>query len=152
MDSMMKAVKRVSRCFTLYRGRCLEAEGINGYQHSYLLRICEQPGLTQDELAQAIYVNKSNVTRQLALLEQEGFVTRQPGETDRRQMAVYPTDKARALYPRVRQVAMDWEAALLEGMGEEERAALAVSLEKMAARAAELAAPRQTMKGDGRPE
>ena len=149
MDSMMKAIKRVSRCFTLYRGRCLEAEGINGYQHSYLLRICEQPGLTQEELAKAIFVNKSNVTRQLALLEQSGYVARMPNQTDRRQMEVYPTEKARALYPKVRQVAVEWEAALLEGLSETERDELAVLLQKMAVRAAELALPKDK-RGEGK--
>ena len=146
---MMKAIKRISRCSTLYRGRRLEAEGINGYQHSYLMRVCEQPGLTQDELARAIFVNKSNVTRQLALLEQAGYIVRRPVETDRRQMAVYPTEKAEALYPRVRQVAQEWEAALLDGLGEAERAALSALLEKMAARAAELVASRDSLKGEG---
>ena len=44
MIRLMAAIKCISRCSTLYRAEALEAEGLGGYQQTYLLHICEKPG------------------------------------------------------------------------------------------------------------
>lgn len=137
MESLMRYVKRISRCFTLYRGRQLEEAGINGYQHSYLLLICDRPGISQEQLAERLYVNKSNVTRQLASLEQGGFIRREADPADRRQLRVYPTERAEALIPSIRQIIVDWNDGLLAGLSEAEREQLFALLRLMAQRAAE---------------
>ena len=49
---------------------------------------------SQEQLVKEIYVHKSSVARQLALLEQNGFITRSACPSDRRQLLVYPTEKA----------------------------------------------------------
>lgn len=100
MDSLMKCIARIFRCSILYRNEILAQEGLNGYQHTYILKLCNNPGISQEQLSRMLYVNKSTVTRQLALLEQGGFVTRKPGSADKRTMLVYPTAKAEAVYRR----------------------------------------------------
>lgn len=136
MPSLMRFINRISRCFTLYRNNQLEGEGINGYQHLYIIRICRDPGISQDELVREIYVNKSSVARQLSLLEQNGFILRKPCPKDRRQLLVYPTEKARAILPRVLEVRDGWNRRLLEEFTEEEKAALSAMLERMEEKAA----------------
>ena len=46
-------------------------------------------------------VNKSSVTRQLATLEEKGYVIRQASSSDKRILLVYPTDKANQLIDRI---------------------------------------------------
>ena len=99
----------------------LAQEGLNGYQHTYILKLCNNPGISQEQLSRMLYVNKSTVTRQLALLEQGGFVTRKPGSADKRTMLVYPTAKAEAVYPKVKTAAQAWNDKLTEGLTEQER-------------------------------
>ena len=140
MVSIMASIKQISRCSTLYRAEALEQEKLGGYQQSYLLTICENPGITQDELAQTIHVNKSNAARQAAALEEGGFIIRLPGKTDRRQQCAYPTEKGKRLYPAVRQVLEEWSEQLLEGFTEEERRTLDEMLKKISSRAAKLIA------------
>ena len=132
---LMWLINRISRSYTMYRNNQLEGEGINGYQHRYILWICNEPGIPQDELVRQSCVHKSSVARQLALLEQNGFITRAPCPTDRRQLLVYPTGKAEAVLPRVRAVRDWWNSRLLEEFTPQERE----QLESMLARLAEKA-------------
>ena len=82
-----------------------------------------------------IYVNKSTVTRQLALLEQNGFVTRKPGSADKRTMLVYPTQKALDVFPKVKAASQAWNDALTEGLSGEERESLFAKLSLLMERA-----------------
>ena len=41
--------------------------------HTYILNVCRNPGISQEALSQLIFVNKSNVARQLAVLEEKGM-------------------------------------------------------------------------------
>lgn len=135
MASIMKFINRTSRCFTLYRNNRLENEGINGYQHLYIIKICRNPGISQEELVREIYVNKSSVARQLLILEQNGFICRQPSKNDRRQLLVYPTDKALEIFPKVLEVREGWNKKLLEGFSDEEKSRLSSMLERIMDRA-----------------
>ncbi len=141
MASLMRYINRTSRCFTLYRNNCLENRGINGYQHLYVIRICQRPGILQDELVREIYVNKSSVARQLSLLEQNGWIRREPCEEDRRQLRVYPTEKAMEIFPEVLEVRTRWNQALLEEFSPEEQQQLCAMLERVEKKAERLLQP-----------
>lgn len=110
--SFMRSVSITARCAMRYREEKLKDAGISGVQFNYILYICHHPGVAQDELARLLYVNKSNVTRQLSSLEQGGYIRREQDEKDKRALLVYPTDKAEALLPRVRAVQTEWNGIL----------------------------------------
>lgn len=138
MASLMRFINRTARCFTLYRNNQLDGEGINGYQHLYIIKICNHPGISQDELVREIYVNKSSVARQCSLLEQNGFIRRECCPEDRRQLNIYPTQKALDLYPKVLKVRQDWNARLLEKFTEQEKEQLLGLMERVMAQAVHL--------------
>lgn len=139
MESLTKYINRTSRCFTLYREGQLAQEGVSGYQQPYLLAICQHPGIPQDELSKRLYVNKSSVTRQLYLLEQNGFIVRRPCQNDRRQLLVYPTQKAEQLLPKLLRVIERWNSRILEDFSKEEREQLIAMLAKVREKAMDLA-------------
>lgn len=135
MPALMKCINRISRCSVLFKNGKLEREGINGYQHVYIRNICKNPGISQDHLAKTIYVNKSSVTRQLALLEQNGFITRCPGSKDKRVMQVFPTQKAFDILPEVKRLSAEWESDITAGLTEDEKSILYSVLGRMMERA-----------------
>jgi len=135
MNNLMKYVKTISRCFTLYREDELKINELSGYQHPYLRRICENPGISQDQLAKRLHVNKSNVARQLALLEQNGFIVRKESAKDKRQLEVYPLEKGMEIYPRILEVIKDWNDELLAGFSIEEKQQLANMLQRLMSKA-----------------
>lgn len=136
------------RCMNRYRAERLAPLDLKSCHAGYLLEICACPGITQEQLSRRIYANKSNVARQLAALEEAGYVLRQPGESDRRVMRVYPTEKALAALPRIQAVMDGWEAAVAAGLSEEERQRLTALLEEMTRRAAALVEERQDGKAE----
>lgn len=91
---------------------------------------------------------KSNVARQVAALEEGGFVTRSTGETDRRQQRVYPTEKGKRAYPMVIRVMEEWSRQLLEGLAPEEQEAVAGLLEKMKDRAVDILEKQREGRGE----
>ena len=132
MESTMKYINRIFRCGILYRNAALADKGLNGYQHLYIMKLCQNPGISQEELAKLVYINKSNVTRQLSLMEASGFVFRRTDENDRRSQQVFPTEKAYAIYPEVKKYVQLWNQILTEGLTEDESVFLVPVLKKMA--------------------
>lgn len=135
MDSLMKYINRIHRCAGQYRSARLPRTELGAHQHIYIFHVCRQPGISQEQLAQRICVNKSNVTRQLSLLEQHGYVTRCPDRDDRRILRVYPTQSAQELYPHVLRIMREWNALLLEEFPEGEKEQFIHMLMRATARA-----------------
>lgn len=135
MPAITRELNILARCGNQFRGERLQKLSLTAAQAPYILHICLHPGLSQEELAAELHVNPSNAARQLAALTENGFVTRESKQEDKRQLAVYPTDKAREAFPIVRSVNAQWNHYLTQDMTEEEKAILEVLLEKMRFRA-----------------
>lgn len=128
-------MNEIVRCGMQYRNEKLAHFGLKSSHASYLLEICRSPGISQDTLAKRICFNKSNIARQIAVLEEGGFVRRKPGAEDKRVMELYPTEKTLELMPQIRQVLRSWRSYLMEGLSEEEIAVLDKALTSMRSRA-----------------
>lgn len=139
MRGIMKYINRINRSTGIVYNQRLREFGINHCQHPYIIQICRHPGISQEELARAICVNKSNVARQLAVLEADGLLTRTPDPEDRRVMQVFPTEKMEALLPCVREVMGDWNSCLLADFSEKDREKLIAMLEIITERAVKAA-------------
>lgn len=103
-----------------YREQALSGTGLSGCHFSFVFNICKNPGITQEQLAKKIYIDKSRVTRQIAFLEENGYVLRKQSETDKRSMAVYPTQKMLDIYPEICSIAKEWRSYLTEELSKEE--------------------------------
>ncbi|MDR1630865.1 MAG: MarR family transcriptional regulator [Oscillospiraceae bacterium] len=121
MIAFMKYINITYRCGVQYRGEQLIDYDLGGIESVYILHICNHPGLTQDALAKNIFINKSNVTRKLAVLEENGYVERRTREDDKRVAEVYPTQKALDALPKVRQVFHQWNEYITEDFTDEEK-------------------------------
>ena len=135
MSQIVRDITEIARCGVQYRSDKLAPLGLKSCHASYLTEICENPGISQDKLARRICINKSNVARQVAALEEDGFVLRKPSEADKRVMELYPTEKTLELMPQISQVLMCWEDFIAEDITEEEKDLITALLMKMKARA-----------------
>lgn len=134
----MRYINTIARCANLHQDEALQSAGLSSYQSAYIPIICRKPGITQDQIARELHVNRSSVTRQMTALEDAGFITRQRCTGDRRAIQVYPTDKALEVLPLVRKARQTWRALLLEGMTDTEREALDKLLARLADRAEDI--------------
>lgn len=138
MPSLMRYINVVSRCGASFRGAKLADTDLGDTHHSYILAVCHNPGISQDKLARKLFINKSNVTRNLAYLENHGYVTRRQSDEDRRVICVYPTQKALDALPGIRAILREWNGYITEGFTEEEMATFLSMMKRVSERAAEL--------------
>lgn len=135
MPIVSRNLNVLARCGNQFRNEHLKPLGLTAVQAPYILHICGTPGLSQDKLARRLHVNPSNATRQLALLERNGYVRRQSSPQDKRQMEVYPLKKALDACAEIRRVNAMWNAYLTEGMTPQELALLEGLLDRLRQRA-----------------
>lgn len=120
MHYIMRRINTITRCSLLYRAERLSKDDINPCHHGYFLAISRNPGISQEELAKHLCINKSNVTRSLARLEKDGYIRRTPNDADKRVINVHPTEKLNRILPQIRSIAHDWNAYLTDGLTDEE--------------------------------
>ena len=135
MPRIMRSMAAISRCANQYRTKELSALGLKGNQSIYLLQICRHPGLTQDQLARNLTMDKSAVARQLTCLEELGYVRRETTANDKRVLLVYHTQKAQDALPEIHRVLRAWEDLITADLSQESREALIGALETMHSRA-----------------
>lgn len=135
MSKVVKDITFVSRCGARYRNRELEPLGLTARQSLTLQEICSHPGISQDEIAHRVALDKSNITRQVAILEENGLVLRTPCTKDKRITRLNPTEKALELVPQIKAVAKAWEEYVTEEFSPEELQTLEGLLGRMKQRA-----------------
>ena len=136
MSQIIRDITEIVRCTSQYRTETLAPMGLKACHASYLTEICAAPGISQDQLASRICINKSNVARQAAILEEDGFITRIPSPTDKRIMQLFPTQKTLELLPQITQILSGVEIFLTEGFSEQEKDLLENMIARMLAKAA----------------
>lgn len=137
MSEITRDIMEIARCSSQYKMDMLSPFGLKGCHSSYLSEICACPGISQDQLAQRICINKSNVARQAAILEEDGFIIRKPSLSDKRVMELYPTEKTLELLPKITAITSRWEQCLTKDMTEEEIELVTQILERMKCKASE---------------
>jgi len=121
MSQIIRDITEIARCTTQYRAEALAPMGLKACHASYLTEICANPGISQDQLASLICINKSNVARQAAILEEDGFITRTPSATGKRIMQLFPTQKTLELLPQISQILVGLECCLTADLTEAEK-------------------------------
>lgn len=126
-----KMIGIIERCAMDYKNQRLQELGLSSCNYVYIISICKNPGISQEELVKKIFVNKSNVTRNLKSLESNGYIYKEVDTKDKRINKIYPTEKSVNVLPKLREVLKEWKGVLLSDLSEEEQEVLEVLLEKL---------------------
>lgn len=59
-------------------------------QYVYLVRICEQPGIFPDKLADMIKVDRTTASRAIKKLETNGFIRKDADEINKKNQEIIP--------------------------------------------------------------
>lgn len=137
MHQISRDITELARCGIQYRNERMLPYGLKSCHAMNLSQICSNPGISQDALTRLRNADKSNIARQAATLEEEGFITRTPCSEDKRILRLYPTEKALALLPQITEVLEAWEALLTQDLTEAEKDTLTQLLSRMKQRASE---------------
>lgn len=86
--------------------------------HAYMLRlVLETPGLTQQELAKELRLNKSTVTRFICALEKKDLLVREASSKDLRERIVIPSKKAISTHQELEVLGNELYASMCEILG-----------------------------------
>ncbi|MGX9292884.1 MarR family winged helix-turn-helix transcriptional regulator [Bacillus sp. A015] len=89
-------------------------------QYLYLVRICEEPGIIQEKLAEMIKVDRTTAARAIKKLELHGFIKKKDDPVNKKIKKLFPTDKGEAVYPMIKREHDYSNQVALDGFSEEE--------------------------------
>ncbi len=130
-DNFVARISEVNRYTQDYLDKRYKSYGLSGYQHVYVTVVCRNPGISQRELQDVFFLNPSNVTRNIAHLEQIGYLKKIREENDKRSWRLYPTEKANRYYQEIVDIFDGWEKDILFDFTEEEKKNLANYLKRI---------------------
>ncbi len=96
--------------------RQLNDLGLSSQQFVLIMCLCEQPGLSQEQLSSIFRVDKGSVAKTVHQLSDLGYVTRELSETDKRQYKLHPTPKATGVYQRLSDIMAEYERCLTRNL------------------------------------
>lgn len=89
-------------------------------QYLYLVRICENPGIIQEKIAEMLKVDRTTTARALKKLESNGLIRRVTDEQNKKNKRCYPTAQGEALYPMIIREHHHSTKVALAGLSEED--------------------------------
>lgn len=128
--NFFKWLSITDRYTKMYLDRQLAPLDLNSSQHMYIIKICTEPGITQDRFITLFYIHPSNVTRSIAYLEKAGFIKREAHCKDKRTYRLYPTEKAIEAHKQILNIINSWHETLLEDFSAEEQECFSYFLNK----------------------
>ena len=84
-------------------------------QYLYLIRICENPGIIQEKLAEMIKVDRTTASRAIKKLEANGFIEKRADAANRKIKRIFPTEKGKAISPNISRANEHSERVALQG-------------------------------------
>ena len=143
MSKLTGKMKLVARYMDRFKCRLLRSDprlqpyDLGSRQAETILTLSRMPDASQDDLAEALMVNKSTVARWLELLESKGLVCRTTNPDNRRAVQVRLTPEAEAIVPLLRDVNRKWADFVSENLSPEEESRLEEILGEIVRRAEE---------------
>jgi DNA-binding MarR family transcriptional regulator len=89
-------------------------------QYLYLVRICENPGIIQEKLAEMIKVDRTTAARAIKKLEMNGFIEKKEDNQNKKIKKLFPTEKGKNVYPFILKENDYSNIVALEGFSEKE--------------------------------
>lgn len=108
--------------------------GLSIWEWRVIAVLGEGAPLTAQAVCEATAMDKVTVSRAIRALDARRLVRRRPNSNDKRASDVTLTAEGEAIYLEIAPLALHYEAALLEGFSDEERAQLVALLDKLEAR------------------
>ncbi|MGP4039091.1 MarR family winged helix-turn-helix transcriptional regulator [Gracilibacillus sp. D59] len=89
-------------------------------QYLYMVRICENPGIIQEKLAEMIKVDRTTAARAIKKLEINGFIEKREDKDNKKIKKLFPTDKGKKVYPFIKRENDYSNIVALEGLSDRE--------------------------------
>ncbi|AKG36253.1 MarR family winged helix-turn-helix transcriptional regulator [Paenibacillus durus] len=120
MSEVLREIGMIARAFDSISNIEFKELELTKGQYLYLVRICEQPGIIQEKLAEMIKVDRTTAARAIAKLELQGLIEKRSDPDNRKIKKLYPTAKGEEVYPFLKREADYSDQTALAGLSGEE--------------------------------
>lgn len=126
-----------SRIAILYRKRVrivteeLKHLNLNSNHSILLVNIGRNPGLNQNELSDLLFLDKTNMSRILKKLDNDGLINRHPSLYDKRYYQIYLSKKGIETLSEIRKILNKIWDQNLQGVSQEEKESFLMILKKL---------------------
>ncbi len=128
-------IVKLGNAVTYYRNMKMEDIGLTSIQSDALIATLRNPEITASQLKEHLNLSQSTVAGIIERLESKGLISKVNDTQDARKTHLIPTQKGRQLEDKLREIALDIQKALLNGMNADEQAAfsrlLGIALDNM---------------------
>lgn len=111
-----KLVLIISRSNFLYLKNHLKDLDLKGYQITMLFEVYKGKNISQHEIGSNYNIDKGVISRTLKKLEDDGFISRETDENNRRRNIVSLTKKGEEAVEEIINIFDQWESEIYEGI------------------------------------
>ncbi|MCY9453049.1 MarR family winged helix-turn-helix transcriptional regulator, partial [Bacillus haynesii] len=120
MKDILREIGMIARALDSISNIEFKEHDLTKGQYLYLVRICENPGIIQEKLAEMIKVDRTTAARAIKKLEMKGFIERRDDEHNKKIKKLFPTEKGNEVFPFIKRENDYSNCVALEGFSEGE--------------------------------
>ncbi|MFC1285243.1 MarR family winged helix-turn-helix transcriptional regulator [Bacillus paralicheniformis] len=120
MKDILREIGMIARALDSISNIEFKEHDLTKGQYLYLVRICENPGVIQEKLAEMIKVDRTTAARAIKKLEMKGFIERRDDEYNKKIKKLFPTEKGNEVFPFIKRENDHSNRVALEGFSEGE--------------------------------
>jgi DNA-binding MarR family transcriptional regulator len=131
MKEILREIGMIARALDSISNIGFKEYDLTKGQYLYLVRICENPGIIQEKLAEMIKVDRTTAARAIKKLEIQGFIKRRDDDINKKIKKLYPTEKGEKVYPFLKREGDHSNKIALSGFTKEETDILHILLQRV---------------------
>jgi DNA-binding MarR family transcriptional regulator len=120
MKEILREIGMIARALDSISNIEFKEYNLTKGQYLYLVRICENPGIIQEKLAEMIKVDRTSASRAIQKLESNGFIEKKDDQHNLKIKKLFPTEKGKKVYPFIKRENDYSNIVALEGLSEGE--------------------------------
>lgn len=131
MKEILREIGMIARALDSISNIEFKEYNLTKGQYLYLVRICENPGIIQEKLAEMIKVDRTTAARAIKKLEINGFIEKMDDEHNKKIKKLFPTEKGKDVFPVIKRENDHSNNVALAGFSEKEAETIFHLLQRM---------------------
>ncbi|CAH1196939.1 hypothetical protein PAECIP111890_01071 [Paenibacillus sp. JJ-223] len=120
LKEVLREIGMIARCLDSISNIEFQHLNLSRGQYLYLYRICENPGIIPNQLAELIKVDRTTAARAISKLESDGFIVKKPQQGNKKNKLLYPTEAGLEAWEFIRREGVHSDQVTLAGFTPEE--------------------------------
>ncbi len=129
--TILRHISILYRHSQIHMNRSLRGLGLGAGPYPFLLAVNRRPGMSQDELAEDLAMDRGTTARAVRDLEKAGYLVRSGDPRDRRVQRLSVTESGTGMVELLDELLRSWMEVLFSGFTDPERAAARDLVERM---------------------